>query len=176
MSSILTISILFKSYFKAKLKMQAANTIIKNIITQYIGFISHNLVAMIDETIPTTYDTNVIIPFDIGSLIGYVISVQKLYPTDVIGKRKNPKNPILKQTKYILPVSKVRYIPIAEINEPMQITLIAFKKHLYLSRKTDIKNDPNTPEIIKLTPIILAALELKPYGTEIGLITVAKQV
>ena len=58
--------------------MQAANTIIKNITTQYIGFTSHNLVAMIDDTIPTTYDTNVIIPFDIGSLIGYVISVQKL--------------------------------------------------------------------------------------------------
>ena len=145
-------------------------------MTQYIGFISHNYVAIMDEIIPTTYDTNVIIPFDIGSLIGYVISVQKLYPTEAIGKRKNPNNPIFKQTKDKFPVSNVRYIPIAEINEPKQITLIDFKKHLYLSSKIEIIKDPTTPDIIKHTPIILASLELNPYGTDIGLITVAKQV
>jgi hypothetical protein len=116
------------------------------------------------------------IPFDIGILIGYVISVQKLYPTEAIGKRKNPNNPILMHTKYNFPVYNVKYIPIAEMNEPKQIALIDFKKHLYLSRKTEIKNDPNTPEKIKLSPITLASRELNPYGADIGLITVAKQV
>lgn len=105
-SSILTISILLRSCFKVTLNMQATNTINMKNITQYKGSFSHNLVAAIEATIPTIYDTKVIIPFDIGSLIGYVNSVQKLYPTEQIGNRQNPNIPILTQTKYSLPLFK----------------------------------------------------------------------
>jgi len=63
-------SILFKSYLRERLKTHATNTIAINIITQYNGFALHKSVAIIEAIIPTTYETKVIIPFDIGSLIG----------------------------------------------------------------------------------------------------------
>jgi len=126
-SSIFTISILFRSYFNIKLKIQDNRTKLTNIIIQYFGSFSHNLVAKIDATIPTIYETNVIIPLDIGSLIGYVNSVQKLYPTDTIGSKQNPNIPILIPTNAKLPVGKVKKIPTDEINDPKDINLIDYK-------------------------------------------------
>jgi hypothetical protein len=55
---------------RERLKTHATNTIAINIITQYNGFALHKSVAIIEAIIPTTYETKVIIPFDIGSLIG----------------------------------------------------------------------------------------------------------
>jgi len=50
--------------------MQDNKTKLINITTHNNGFFSHNLVAAIDAIMPTIYETNVMIPFDIGSLIG----------------------------------------------------------------------------------------------------------
>jgi hypothetical protein len=70
----------------------------------------------------------------------------------------------------------VKYIPTAEIKDPKQINLTAFKKHLYLSSRTEMRKEPKTPDKTKDAPMILASLDLNPNGLEIGLITVAKHV
>ena len=93
-----------------------------------------------------------------------------------MGSRQNPNTPIFIQANNKLSLLSEKYIPIEEIKEPKQINLMAFKKHLYLSKKIEIKNEPNTPDKTKDAPIILASLELNLNGWDIGLITVARHV
>ena len=59
--------------------------------------------------------------------MGYVNSVQKLYPTETIGSKQNPNIPILITTNAKLPVGKEKKIPIADMNDPKDINLIDYR-------------------------------------------------
>lgn len=61
------------------------------------------LVPTVVAMTPIICENSMIIPLDITSLTGYVSSIEKLYPTGMIGRMKKPKSAIfiLKRTKFL---------------------------------------------------------------------------
>ena len=109
------------------------------------------------------------IPFDIGSLTGKVNSIEKLKPTGMIGKIKKPITAMFMSNIIIFSVGRVIKMNSADNIVPKHTNLRTSRYFWYLSNRKPKKNDPMSPLMIKVAPMILESAASNLYGDTIGL-------